>query len=195
MPAGPHVAPGRAQRRRPLEDQLPAEEHERPGDVEAVREERAIARIRPLLGAHPAHREDHLVGLAREQVAAARAAVTSRPIPLAWSRSISSQSAGPEHAIVLPGLLLDPAERRDVLVRSEQDPGLARAGLRGEVGLPLDRPDASRRRASGHRRRVPVAHRPPQHGQRQPVDLEEEDPRNVGRGHASVPSRDPLDHP
>ena len=34
-------------------------------------------------------------------------------------------------------LLLDPAEGRDVVVRPEQDPRLARAGLRGEVGLPL----------------------------------------------------------
>ena len=64
-----------AERRGPLEEDLPAEEHQHARDVEAVREEGAVAGVRLLLRAHPADREDHLVGLAREQVAAARAAV------------------------------------------------------------------------------------------------------------------------
>ena len=97
-----HVAPRRPERRRPFEQDLPREEDESPGDVEAVREERAIAGVRPLLGAHPAHGQDHLVRLAGEQVAAARAPVASRPIPVERSRSISSQSPGPEQAMTRP---------------------------------------------------------------------------------------------
>ena len=102
-----HVAAGRPDRRRPLEQHLPPEQDQRPRDVEPVGEERPVARIRPLLGLHAADREDHLVGLAGEQVAAARAAVRragrrrsrgaarsrrSRPAP---SRSSASRSPSP----------------------------------------------------------------------------------------------------
>ena len=66
-----------------------------------------------------------MVGLAREQVAAARAAVGEQPVAVAWRRSISAQSGGAEQVIMIAALLLDPAERRDVLVGAEQDAGLA----------------------------------------------------------------------
>ena len=92
-------------------------------------------------------------------------------------------------------LLLDPAEGGDVVVRAEQDPGLARAGLRREVGLPLGEAVAAVREPARHRRGVAVAHRPLQHGQREPVDLEEDDARGVrDRPLARAPG-DPLDHP
>ena len=67
-----HVAADRAERSRPFEDDLPPEQDERSRDVEPVGEERAIARVRALLGVHPADGEDDFLGLAREQVAAAR---------------------------------------------------------------------------------------------------------------------------
>ena len=69
-------------------------------------------------------------------------------MPVACRRSISAQSGGAEHVISLPGLLLDPAERRDVVVGAEQDPGLARAGLRARGRSPTRRGGACRARAS-----------------------------------------------
>ena len=88
-------------------------------------------------------------------------------------------------------LLLHPAERGHVLVRAQQDPRLARTRLRGEIRLPLDQ-TVRLARPAGHVRRVPVAHRAPQHGQREPVDLEIDDPGDVGRGDDPLPLRDPL---
>ena len=44
-----------------------------------------------------------------------------------------------------------------------------------------------------HVRGVAVSHRPPQHGQRETVDLEEDDPGNVGARRPALPARDPLD--
>ena len=90
------------------------------------------------------------------------------------------------------GLLLHPAERRDVLVRSQQDPRLAGTGLRGEIGLPLGQAVRALGQPAGHVRGVAVAHRPAQHGQREPVDLEVHDPGDVGGGDDALPARDPL---
>ena len=45
---------------------------------------------------------------------------------------------------------------------------------------------------AGHRRGVAVAHRPAQHRQREPIDLEEDDPGDVGLGDDALPTRDPL---
>ena len=164
----------------PLEDDLPDEQHERARDVEAVGEERAVAGVRPLLGLHAADGEDHVVGLAGEQVAAARAAVDEQAdaggVAALDLRAVGRRRAGHQRA----GLLLDPAERGDVVVRAEQDPGLAGAGLRREVGLPLGQAVRAVREPARHLRRVAVAHRAPQHRQREPVDLEEDDPGNVG---------------
>ena len=45
---------------------------------------------------------------------------------------------------------------------------------------------------AGHGRGVAVAHRPAQHRQGEPVDLEEDDPGHVGAGDDALPTRDPL---
>jgi hypothetical protein len=63
----------------PLQPDLPGEQRKRPGDVETVGEKRPVPRVRPLLGLHPAHREDRLLGLAREEIAPAGAAVREEP--------------------------------------------------------------------------------------------------------------------
>ena len=113
-------------------------------------------------------------------------------MPVARRRSISAQSGGAEHVISVAGLLLHPAEGRDVLVRAEQDARLAGARLRGEIGLPLGQAVRVLAQPAGHVRGVAVAHRPAQHGQREPVDLEEDDPGDVGAGDDSLAARDPL---
>ena len=116
-----HVAPLRAARGGDLEHDLPEEEDEDTRDVEAVREERPVARVRLLLLLHPAHREDAVVGLAREQVAAARAAVAEQAVARMATLDLGAvgrRRAGHRRR----RLLLDPAEGGDVLVRAEQDP-------------------------------------------------------------------------
>ena len=107
---------------------------------------------------------------------------TSSPSPEAWRRSISAQSSGAEQRHQRAGLLLHPPKCRDVLVGAEQDPGLARARLRGEVGLPLGQVIAVLGDPAGHVRGAAVAHRAAQHRQREPVDLEAEQPRRRCRG-------------
>ena len=182
--------------RGPLEEHLPDEQDERPRHVDAVGEERPVAGVRLLLGLHPADGEDHLLRLAGEQVPAARAAVDEQPDARSRARrSISAQSGGRRARHQRPRLLLDPAERRDVLVRAEQDPRLARAGLRGEVGLPLDQAVRVLGQPAGHGRGVAVAHRPAQHRQRQPVDLEEDDPGTSVLAMVALPARDPPRDP
>ena len=99
------VASARPRGRRPLEDHLPEEEHERARHVEPVGEERAIAGVGPLLRLDPADREDHLVRLAGEEVAAAGAPVDEQPVPggvlaldpraVLGARSRSSSSPSP----------------------------------------------------------------------------------------------------
>jgi hypothetical protein len=71
--SGPDVAARGAQRGRDLEAHLPEEEHEHAGHVEPVGQERAVPRVRALLGLRAADGEDRLLGLARQQVAATRA--------------------------------------------------------------------------------------------------------------------------
>ena len=102
---------------------------------------------------------------------------TSSPIPVARSRSIRAQSAGAEQVIIVPRLLLDPAEGRDVVIGAEQDARLARPGLGRQIGLPLEQVVRVLGEPARHVRCVPVAHRAPQHRQREPVDLQEDDPR------------------
>ena len=97
-------------------------------------EEGAVARVRLLLRAHAADREDHLVGLAREQVAPARAAVHEQADARRMLALDLLAVGGPRARDRLPGGLVDPAEGGDVLVRPEQDARLARAGLRRESG-------------------------------------------------------------
>ena len=129
MTARLNITSNRAQRRRVLEVDLPEREREHARDVRAVGEERAVAGVRALLRVHPADREDHVVGLAREEVATARAAVDQQ----AAARRVAALDLGAVRGAgacdELPALLLDPAERGNVLVRAEQDPGLRCAGL------------------------------------------------------------------
>ena len=180
VPARSHVAADRPCRRGPLEDDLPEEEDERAGDVVAIGQERAVARVGLLLGVHAADGEDHVLRLAGEQVAAAGAAVDEQAdaggVPALDLGAVRRRRARHHRR----GLLLDPAEGRDVLVGPEQDPRLARARLRRQVGLPLGQPVRVLGQPAGHGRRVAVAHRPLQHGEREPVDLQEHDPGNVG---------------
>ena len=191
--ARPHVAALGAARRRDLEHDLPEEEHEDARHVEAVREEGPVARVRLLLLVHPADGEDAVVGLAREQVAAARAAVAEQAVTGMATLDLGAvgrRRAGHRRR----GLLLDPAERRDVLVRAEQDAGLRRTRLRGEIRLPLRQRVAALDEPAGHVRRVAVAHRALQHGQREAVDLEVDDARRIRLDEPVRALRDPLDH-
>ena len=190
----PHVAALGLRRGGPLQHDLPEEQHEYPHDVEPVREEGAVAGVRAPLGVHPADGQDHVVGLAREQVAAAGAAVDQQALAGCVAALDLGAVGRPGARHQLRGLLLDPAESRDVLVRAEQDAGLAGARLRGEVGLPLREAVRSLRDPARHRGRVAVPHRALQHGQGETVDLEKDDPRCVGDRPATGPAGDPLDH-
>ncbi len=135
-----------------------------------------------------------MVGLAGEQVAAARATVTEQPVPCMATLDLGAVG-GSRAGHRRRSLLLHPAECRDVLVRAQQDARLGGARLGGEVGLPLRQRVAALDEPAGHVGRVAVAHRPLQHGQRQPVDLEVDDPRRVGLDPLAGTLRDPLDHP
>ncbi len=192
VPARPDVSADCAQRSRPFEDDLEPEENERAGHVVAVREERPVAGVRLLLLVHPADREDHVFGLAREQVPRLAPPSARSPIPVPRRRSISAQSGGAEHVMSRRGLLLHPAEGRDVLVRPEQDPGLTCTRLRGEIRLPFGQLVRVVGDPARHVRRVSVSHGAAQHGQREPVDLEVDDPRNVRARDDPLPFRDPL---
>ena len=137
VPARAHVAPALPRGGRDLENHFPEEEDERPRDVEAVGEESAVAGIGTLLGLELRDGEDQVVGLAGEKVAAARPTVCEQPDPGGMPAfdlgAVGRGRAGHQR----PRLLLDPAEGGDVFVRAEEDAGLAGAGLRREVGLPL----------------------------------------------------------
>ena len=191
MAAGPYVPPLLALRGYELQDDLPEPEREDTGDVRAVGEERAVAGIGLLLLRDPAGREERGVGVAREQVAAAGAAVGEQSgaggaVPFD-RRAVVRVRAGEHPARAL----LDPAERRDVLVVPQQDPGLTGAGLGGQVGLPSEQPVAVVGDPAGHVRCAAGLHRAAQDRQREPVDLEEEDPGRVGGDRLRSPSRHP----
>ena len=189
-----HVTANRTKRGRPFQDHLPAEQHQGAGGVVAVGEEGAVAGVRLLLRLHPADGEDHLVRLAGEEVAAAGAAVDEQTDPGAEPPlelgAVRRRRAGHHRR----RLLLHPAERGDVLVRPQQDPRLARPRLRGEIRLPLDK-TVRLPCPTGHVRRIAVPQRPPQHRQREPVDLQIDDPGHVGRGDDPLPTRNPVRDP
>ena len=149
MPTRTDVAPDRAQGRGPLEKDLPEEEHEHARDVEAVREERAVAGVRALLYLHAADGEDDVLGLAREEVAAARASVREQPDARAHGgararrsrrvRSKPSSSPSPSRPSGTQG-----CSRSS---REGSPPGSRRSGRRGPA--PTRRSDGRRRRPSG----------------------------------------------
>ena len=155
MAARPHVAPPLPCRGDQLERDLPDEEHERARDVRAVRHERAVTGIRPALVSQAADRQERRVRASRQQVAAAGAAAGEQAVigsvPPLDLRAVVGIRAGHHPG----GLLLHPAERGNVVVRSEQDAGLAGAGLRREIGLPLDERVASVGEPARQRRRRP----------------------------------------
>ncbi len=134
-----------------------------------------------------------MIGLAGEEVAAARATVAQQTVARVTTldlRAIGRRRARHRRR----RLLLHPAERRNVLVRAEQDPRLRGTGLRGEIRLPLRQGVPALDEPAGHVRRVPVAHRPLQDGEREAVDLEVDDARRVGLDPLARVLRDPLDH-
>ncbi len=190
-----HVAARAADGGRPLEAHLEEEEHEGARDVEPVGEEGAVVGVGLLLGLEPADGEDVAVGLAGEQVAAARAAVPQQALPAAVAAldlgAVRRGGAGHQD----PRLLLDPAEGGDVRVGAEQDAGLRGAGLRREVGLPLVEPVRPIGEPARHLGRVAVAHGAAKHGEGQPVDLEVDDAGNVGRDGLTCAPGDALDDP
>ena len=191
MAAGPYVPPLLALRGYELQDDLPEPEREDTGDVRAVGEERAVAGIGLLLLRDPAGREERGVGVAGEQIAAAGAAVGEQSgaggaVPFD-RRAVVRVRAGEHPARAL----LDPPERRDVLVVPQQDPGLTGAGLGGQVGLPSEQPVAVVGDPAGQVRSAAGLHRAAQDRQREPVDLEKQDPGRVGGDRLRSPSRHP----
>ena len=114
-------------------------------------------------------------------------------MPVARSRSISAQSSGPEHAMIRPVALSTQRKAGMSWFEPSRMPAwLApvcdeRSGSHSrQLVAPLGHP-------ARHVRRVAVAHRPPQHRQREPVDLEEDDARRVRARGAALSLRDPAD--
>ena len=193
MAAWAHIATLRSARRCDLEDHLPEEEDEQAGHVEAVGEEAPVAGIRLLLRLQPADRQDHVVRLSRQEIAAARAPVDEQPVAGVAALdllAVRRRRAGHHRR----RLLLDPPERGNVVVRAEQDARLRRAGLRGQIGLPFRQLVPLVGEPPRHVRGVAVAHGALQHRQREPVDLQEQDPRRVCLDLLARAPRDPLDH-
>ena len=198
----PRCPRGRTSRRRvaerggPLQDDLPHEQHQRARDVEAVGEKRAVAGVRLLLGLHPADRQDHWSASPGEQVAATRAPVDEQALPDGVAALDLGAVCGRRAAHHRAGLLLDPAERRDVVVGAEQDPGLAtpRSARRGRS--PIRRDGGSPRRASApcsaRCRRASRAGAPAARARRSRETRSPVDPSRTAPGR---PARDPLDHP
>ena len=121
-----------------------------------------------------------MVRAARQEVAAARSSVSEKPdvpfgAPPLDLRAVVRVRAHHQRA----PLLLHPAEGRNVLVRAEQDPRLARARLRGEVRLPLDHPVRPVGQPARHLGGVAVAHSPLEDREGEAVDLEVDDPGDV----------------
>ncbi len=96
-PRGPDIAADAAHGRGPLQADLVQEQHERARDVEAVGEEGPVPGVGLLLRGQAADGEDDLVGVAREQVAAAAAAVGEEPapggVPLLDDRAVGGRRA------------------------------------------------------------------------------------------------------
>ncbi len=144
--------------------------------------------VRAAAVADRAHRDRAAGRVAGEHVAAARAAGGEQAVAAreaALELGGVARVVGDERA---PRLLLVPAERGHVPVAAEQQPGLARARLAGEVALPADQLVAARLDPPRDRRRVPVPHRRAQHLLAETVDLEQDHAR--GRRCGSRRARD-----
>ena len=148
-----HVAPALARRGDQLEHDLPEHEHERAGDVRAVGEERAVAGVGALLVGDAAGGEERRVGLAGQQVAAARPAVR-RAARRRRARALDRRAVVRVRAGDHPARrLVDPAERRDVVVvaRAGSRPGWRRSATTGRSPTRRSRwvPSASQRAMFG----------------------------------------------
>ena len=113
-------------------------------------------------------------------------------MPVACRRSISAQSGGAEHVI---SVAVSFSTQRNAGM-SSLDPSRIPAWL-APVCEERSVSHSVRRCVSSASQRaivrgVAVAHRAAQHRQRQPVDLQEDDPGDVGVGDDSLPARDPL---
>ena len=176
--ARPHVPADCAQRGSPLQDDLPAEEDERAGRVVAVREERPVAGVGLLLCLHPADGEDHVVGLTGEQVSAAGAPVDEQADARPRRRSISAQSGGAEHVISVAVSFSTQRKAEMSSFEPRRMPAwLAPVCEERSVSHSVSRCVS---RAQRPCRGIAVAHRAAQHGKREAVDLEEDDPGDVG---------------
>ena len=177
-------------------DDVRDHERDRASEVVRIREVREVVApdpARPVAAEHRAHRQQAVRRVARVHVGPARAVGVEEPFavrdPLLDRRNV----AGPRRRHLAACLLVPPPERRDVLVRAVQNPGLRRTGLRRPVALPADQVMTAVVDPAGHGRRVPVPDRPHQDAVRQAVDLEEVQRRNV-RLDGTVPARLPADH-
>jgi len=194
MPARPDIAADAARGRGPLQADLVEERDEGARDVEAVGEEGPVARVGLLLGHHTTDGEDDVVGLTREQVAAAGTAVDEEPaaggMPPLDLLAVGRRRAGHK----LPRLLLDPAEGGDIVVGAQQEARLGGSGLPREARLPLRQAMRALGQPARHLGCVAVAHGALEHRQRQAVDLQIEDAGHVGHHTVADPAGDALDH-
>ena len=101
-------------------------------------------------------------------------------MPVACRRSISAQSGGAEHVISVPVSFSTQRNAEMSSLEPSRIPAwLAPVCEERSVSHSVRR-CVSVGQPAGHGRGVAVAHRPAQHGQREPVDLEEDDPGDVG---------------
>ena len=171
---------------------VPEVQGDRAGEAVRVGE---VGEVLARAGALPvpdhAHRRRAARRVAREHVAAAGAVHRQQ----AAAVGVAPLELGRVLAVVgdhrLPALLLVPAEGGHVVVAAQQQPGLAGAGLRGEVALPGNDAMGSLLEPAGHVRGVAFAKRLAQDRLRQSVDLEQDHPRDlgaVGLAHATRPA-------
>ena len=136
-----------------------------------------------------------MVGLPGKEVSAAGAAVCQEAAPRQVTALDLGTVRGSRADHQPSGLLLDPPKRRDVIVGPEQDARLTCSRLGRQVGLPLGQPMCLLRQPAGHVGRASRTHRPLQHREREPVDLEKDDPRSVGLHPLSRATGNSLSHP
>ncbi|MFM9124945.1 MAG: AMP-binding enzyme, partial [Actinomycetota bacterium] len=111
-------------------------EHQRAEHRVRVGEVREVVGAAGRAGLQRGDREARVLGVARDEVAAARAAAGEEAAPVGVAALDLRGARGVVRDDELAALLLVPAERGDVLVRAVQDAGLAGAGLRRPVALP-----------------------------------------------------------
>ena len=116
-------------------------------------------------------------------------------MPVAWRRSISAQSGGAEHVIIVA---VSFSTQRNAGM-SSFEPSRIPAWLAPVCDEKSVSHSASRCVSSWSQRAIsgalPSRSARRSTGQREPVDLEEDDPRDVGAHLLALPLRDPLDDP